>query len=208
MKMKCRERERKAEERGRKTGLTGMGRKSESYRSNIKEGKRHDEWGGVVQGQVRSSTMGTDRLMHKQERGRINELPSYCTQVWPLSQERKKGETEERESDEGHSWFSRRGGGAGKRGDSRRGRAVRITGKNETKGRRESSCRRGTRPSCWEKLKDSWPRPARGKPFQHREATTHQPTAVVYHNETVTSTLQRSYRQVASSIFFLSETFL
>lgn len=47
--------------------------------------------------------MGTDRLMHKQESGRINELPSYCTQVWPPTRERNKGETEEQESDEGHS---------------------------------------------------------------------------------------------------------
>lgn len=96
-----------------KLRLTETGKMSESYRSNIKEGKRIDEWGGVVQGQVRNSTTGTDRLMHKQERGGINELPSYCTQVWPPT--REKGETERgRRSDEGHSWFSR-GGGAGKR---------------------------------------------------------------------------------------------
>ena len=38
--------------------------------------------------------MGTDRLMHKQEKGGgggINELPSYCTQVRPPTPGRKRG---------------------------------------------------------------------------------------------------------------------
>lgn len=47
--------------------------------------------------------MGSDRLMHKQERGGINELPSYSVQVWPPTGEGEKGEMEEWKSDEGHS---------------------------------------------------------------------------------------------------------
>lgn len=47
MKMKCRERggggKQSREEKGGETGLTEMRKKSESYRSNIKEGKRNDE---------------------------------------------------------------------------------------------------------------------------------------------------------------------
>lgn len=39
---------------------------------------------------MRSGTKGADRLMHKQERGGINELLSYCTQGWPPTGERKK----------------------------------------------------------------------------------------------------------------------
>lgn len=46
-----------------------------------------------MQAQVRSGTMGTDRLMHKQETGGINELPSYCTRdMASNSREEERGD--------------------------------------------------------------------------------------------------------------------
>lgn len=109
----------------------------------------------------------TGSCISKRERRRvgINELPSYCTQVWPPTRERKKGETEEQGSDEGHRWFSRgtesRGGEEAGEG-LRKYRAVRKMGKRE----REDVTETSTAAKVEASVNDRWPgRPLHPPPF-------------------------------------------